>query len=146
MAAYASPVSQDGLCHTVYGVTAVQAGTTPPRSVVSGAGATFSNVPSGSSSSQIVPGLPLPSLTSTTPTTSWVHTGKRLELAASIGVNSLHECVADVELRQDDMFTGQPLHSVYGNTATNTSYAHRMHPFVLLIAAYSFLFLDKVYQ
>ena len=139
MAVNASPISQEDLCHTVYGVTAIQAGTTSPRSVVSGAGGTsVSDEPSRSSSSQIVTGVPLPSLT---PTTSCVHISKR-QPAASIGVNvrvdlqggaekdsstlqhGSASCQADVELRQDDLFTVPTLDNLHGKMANQQTQTH----------------------
>lgn len=131
MAANASPISRDDLCHTVYGTTAVQAAT-PPRSVVSVAGATFSDEPSRSLSSRtdLVPGVPLPYNSSLTSTTSCgVHVCQRLTFPATVDVNGVGartktrtpaqpqgeydsatlgatglSGLDDVELRQDDMF------------------------------------------
>ena len=85
MAVNASPTN-DELCHTVYGTTAVQAAR-PCRRFESGAGAKFSDEPS-KGLSYLVPGVGLPPYNSSlTSTASCVHVGQWFTAPAKIDVS-----------------------------------------------------------
>lgn len=150
MAVNVSPI-RDDICHTVYETKAAQAEMEPRSFVVEGK---FSDEPSGSAASLIVPGVRLPynsacnsSVVSATPC---VHISQRYVRASDTALPRVDLSVendsstllqqgsasgkADVELLQEDMFTSQPppRPSVYGETATKALYAHCIERFAKL--------------